>query len=144
MNQSPEEEVKKECLNRLDQWQRWGIVVDYDDVSRLGVTSHRGRWIMRTKAGKRDVVAHFKVANVLWVYLIECKEPSGGVWSDDQQEYAQKFEGLENCIYEVVTNAKQIDATLDRITNRTELLLKEIDNIMDKSYPTVKCEEELW
>ena len=129
-NEKPEEIVKKKCIQRLSQWESDGIVVDVDDVSNLGRGSHRGRFFMNTKAGKRDIIAWFKVGSVLWTYLVVCKAPDGGKWSDKQKEYAKKFEGLDNCIYEVVSDDKQIDRTLERITNRSELLLKEIDRIM--------------
>ncbi len=142
MNEKPEEEVKKKCLKRLSQWQSWGVVVDVDDVSDLGRRSIRGHWVMTTEKGKRDIIVLFKVQSFLWAYLIECKAPDGGTWNEHQQNYAKKFEGLENCIYEVVSDPKQIDITLDRITNRTELLLQEADAVMNKNYPTMKCEEE--
>lgn len=124
---SPENEVKAKCLIRLEQWKSWGIVIDYDDVSNLGrnMNLYTSRWFMHTKEGKRDVIAWFKVQKILWTYLIENKAPDGGVWSPKQQEYANKFEGLDNCIYEVVSHHQQIDETLDRITRRTEIQMQD-------------------
>src|ERR1039457_7158445 len=97
-NNKPEDEVKILCLGRLAQWQSWGVVVDYDDVSNLGrnMNLYTGRWFMHSKAGKRDIVAWFKVDRILWTYLIEVKAPDGGIWAKDQQQYALKFEGLDN------------------------------------------------
>lgn len=140
-NLSPENEVKLKCLSRLEQWLQWGVVVDYDDVSNLGrhMSLRTGHFFMNTKVGKRDVIVHFKVKRALWVYLIECKAPDGGVWSKDQQAYAQKYEGLDNVLYEVVSNASQIDITLDKITERTKALLDEGDRHL---FPIV--EEELF
>jgi hypothetical protein len=124
-NAKPEDEVKSHCLIRLEQWKSWGVVIDYDDVSNLGrnMNLYTGRWFMHTKEGKRDLIVWFKVQRILWTYLIECKAPDGGTWTPKQQEYAKKFEGLDNCIYEVVSRFEQIDHTLDRISRRTELLL---------------------
>lgn len=128
-NLSPEDQVKKATLARLDQWQKWGVVLDYDDVSNLGrhQNLYTGKWFMHTTEGKRDIICHFKVVKTLWLYLIECKAPEGGDWNIKQQEYAKKFDGLDNCIYEVVSNALQIDTTLDRISRRTELLFQDGD-----------------
>ena len=143
-NEKPEEIVKKECINRLDQWLRWGIVVDYDDVSGLGkhMNMFTGRWTMHTKEGKRDLIVWFKVGKMLWTYLIECKAPDGGHWDIKQQEFAKKFEGLENVIYEVIKNADQIDATLDRISKRTDDLFNDID--LHMGLKTLPVQEEIF
>lgn len=119
-----ESPVRKACLKRLEQWMSWGVVIDYDDVSALGKSCHRGRWTMRTVKGKRDIIAIFKVKDIAWVYLIEVKEPRGGVWSDDQQVYAKRFCWLNNVVYEVVSSPDQIDNTLEEITGRHKELLE--------------------
>lgn len=131
----PEDSVKAKCLSALDQWQRWGVVIDYDDVSGLGRKMlPNGRWIMNTKKGKRDLIAWFKVGKVLWSYLIEVKAP-GQVQKPEQLEYEAKWKGLENVIYEVVEHYNQIDLTLDRLTGRTARLLQEAGEHM---YPVKK------
>ena len=124
-NATPENEVKSQCLERLKQWQSWGIVVDYDDVSNLGRVMTPNGWVMHTKQGKRDIIAIFKVKDKAWVYLIECKAPDGGNWSEEQQLYAKKFAFLNNVVYEVVSDPQQIDKTLEEITERTKTLLDE-------------------
>lgn len=128
----PEDKVKSKCIMTLKVWLSWGYVIDWDDVSNLGrkMNPYTGCWVMNTEKGKRDLVAWFKVGKVLWTYFIECKEPDGGFWSEDQQRYAKKFEGLSNVIYEVVSNPNQIDITLNRLTGRTEKILEECDKIM--------------
>lgn len=138
-NQTPENEVKSKCLSRLDQWQRWGVVVDFDDLSNLGrgFNMYTGSYWMRTKSGKRDLIAYFKVGKILWVYLIECKSLVG-VQSNKQKEYESKFDGMDNCIYQVVDDEKMIDETLDRITGRTKRLLDEGEECM---YPKVVEED---
>lgn len=118
--------VKAKCLSRLEQWQKWGVVIDYDDVSALGkhLNSYTMTWFMRTRKGKRDIVAWFKVGKVLWSYFIEVKTLTG-VQKPEQIEYEKKWIGLENVIYELVSIPGQIDETLDRLTGRTAKLLKE-------------------
>jgi len=129
----PEETVKAKCLSALDQWQRWGVVIDYDDVSGLGKKMlPNGRWIIHTKKGKRDLVAWFKVGKVLWSYLIECKAP-GQVQKPEQIVYESKWQGLDNVIYQVVEDYKVIHLTLDRLTGRTKTLLDEGEEHM---FPT--------
>ena len=125
MAKKPEETVKSKCLAALDQWQRWGVVIDFDDVSGLGKKMlPNGYWIMHTKKGKRDLVAWFRVQRTLWTYLIECKAP-GQVQKPEQIEYEKKWQGLENVIYQVVEDYKMIHQTLDRLTGRTNRLLQE-------------------
>lgn len=136
MVKKPEEIVKFKCLACLERWESWGVVVDYDDVSGLGrkMNMFTGRWIMNTRKGKRDIVAWFRVGDVLWTYLIEVKSAMG-VQSPAQILYEGKWKGLKNVIYQVVDNYRQIDETLDRITKRTEILLQEME---DHMYPPKK------
>lgn len=115
--------VRKACIKRLEQWKSWGVVVDIDDVFDLGKRVHRGRWTMKTEKGKRDIIAIFKVKNIAWVYLVECKAPTEGNWSKEQQSYSQRFAWLDNVVYEVINDPSQIDITLERITGRSENLL---------------------
>lgn len=125
-NKKEEDSVKKKCLAALIQWQSWGIVIDYDDVSGLGkhFNLFTGNWTMNTKKGKRDLIAWFVVGDVLWTYLIECKA-EGGIQKPAQIEYEKKWAGLKNVIYEVVFHYNQIHSTLDRMTGRTKKLLDE-------------------
>ena len=123
----PEESVKFKCLAALEQWMSWGYVIDYDDVSGLGkhMNLFTGRWTMRTQLGKRDLIAWFRVGRVLWTYLIECKAP-GKLQSQrpEQIEYEKKWVGLDNVIYEVVDNYKQIHFTLDRLTEEATVYFR--------------------
>lgn len=125
-NKKPEYKVKSLCLKRLEQWQSWGYVIDFDDLSALGKSCHRGRWVMHTKKGKRDIMAIIQQMDKAWVYLIEVKEPGGGTWSKEQQDYAKKFCYLNNVVYQVVSNPQQIDETLEEITGRSAKLLAEM------------------
>lgn len=124
----PEESVKEKCLKCLDRWESWGYVIDFDDVSGLGkhMNMYTGRWTMATKKGKRDLIAWFRVGDILWTYLIECKSKVG-VQSPAQIVYEAKWKGLNNVIYQVVDHYKHIDETLDRMTGRSKLLFQEMD-----------------
>lgn len=125
----PELVVQDSCCHRLDYWKSLGIVLDYLNISDLGKKCFRGVWIMSNRSkvkGRNDLLAYIKHNNRLSLYIIECKEPKGGVWDEDQKNYARLFDGLENVIYEVVTSPKQIDVTIDRITNYTQNSLDSI------------------
>jgi hypothetical protein len=121
--------VRPSCLKRLEYWKSVGVVIDFDDVHDLGKKCHRGRFTMRTKPGKRDIIAFFKVNGILWVYLIECKSPNGR-WEDTQKAYAAKFFGLNNVIYEVVRDPKQIDKTIELASRFYKNSLEEADKLM--------------
>ncbi len=141
MAKKPEDSVKKKCLAALEQWRgKWcasepgGLVIDYDDVSALGkhFNMFTGTWTMNTKKGKRDIIAWFRVGDVLWTYLIEVKAAQG-VQSPEQIAYEQRWKGLKGVVYEVVYHQDQITATLDRLTGRTAKLLSEGEEHM---FPT--------
>lgn len=120
---NPEQKVQSACEKRLDIWELKKVVIHYDDLSNAGRKFVRGYWIMNTKEGRPDLVAYLKHKNQCWIYLIEVKRPDGGVWSEVQKVYANKFSGLDNVVYEVVTHPRQIDATIERITNHYQDIL---------------------
>ena len=130
MSEKKEADLSKQVYTRLDQWERWGIVLFHDRYN-AGKVNIGQRWVQLCKSGHPDRIAYVNVNGLCWVYLIECKA-EGKEQSPKQMEFEEIFEGMSNVIYEVVYEARQIDSTLDRISNRTELLLKEADKIMLK------------
>jgi hypothetical protein len=126
-----ESDISKDVWNRLDQWERWGIVLWHDRYNS-GNMPIGNRWVKMCKAGTPDRIAFVDVQGTCWIYMIECKA-EGKFQSPKQLEFESKFEGMKNVIYEVVYDAKHIDSTLERISQRGELLLKEADKIMNKN-----------
>ena len=108
--------VQTACKTRLDIWQSKGVVIDYLDISGLGKKCIRGVWVMHTRKGRPDLFAMYTHQDTCYNYLIECKEPGGGRWEEEQIAYSKEFDGLYNVIYELVTHPNQIDKTIERIT----------------------------
>ena len=118
-----ESEISKKVQGRLDQWEKWGVVLFHDRYN-AGMVQMGYRWIKLCKSGHPDRIAYLNIRNTCWLYLIEVKDEDGKQ-SPKQVEFEEIFQGLDNVIYELVRDHKQIDITLDRISHRTELLLQD-------------------
>lgn len=124
-NQKPEHKIKEKCLKFLEMWKERGVVIDYDDVSSLGryFNPYSGVYVMKTKKGKRDLIAWIRVGKSCLTYLIEVKSDVG-VQKKEQKDYESKFLGLDGVIYEVVSNPSQVNITVERLSGYGEELLK--------------------
>jgi hypothetical protein len=110
-----ERDISKSIKAKLDWWQHLGVVLHFDRLNS-GKICINGRWIQMSKAGTPDLVAYIKVKDTVWVYWIEAKSSDGGVWHQTQREFASRFSGVSNCVYEIVSDPKQVDKTIESIT----------------------------
>lgn len=124
-----ENEVKAACLNRLDWWQRLGVVVHFDRQNS-GTIQVNGRYIRMGKAGTADIVAYLRHTDnrieYCIVYWIECKRPVGGRVSPDQIKFSKLWDGLDNACYEVITDPKQMDRRIEELTGYSDNKFKEM------------------
>lgn len=136
MSNQTESEVSKKVQSRLIQWEKWGYVIFHDRYN-AGKIPIGYRWVQLCTAGHPDRMAFLRVKDVCWIYLIEVKDDEGKQ-SPKQIEFENKFDGLSNVIYEIVRDPKQIDRTMELITNRTELLLQHADDHMNGVHRVVE------
>lgn len=115
MRNKPELLIQTACKHRLDYWQSQGVVIDHLDISELGKKAFRGHWIMRNKKGRNDLLAYVKVKDTLWLYLMEIKSKTA-TQSKEQEEYQEKFKGVNNVVYQVVRHPNEVDKTIDGLT----------------------------
>ncbi len=121
-----EKDLLKAAKSYLDYWVSTDVVIHYDDLSNAGRKFIHGRWIMNTKAGRSDLVAYVRVNEVCHVLLLELKTDRGIV-SENQIEYMFKFSKMNNVHYVIITEPKQIDQMIEKITNYSANKLKGID-----------------
>lgn len=119
-----ESDVVKACKRTLDYWKSKGVVIDYDR-NNSGKIRISGRWIQLHKPGTPDITAYLCIEGSIFVYFIECKY-NKGKQTEEQLDFEYKFKGINNCKYELVTNPRQIDATIELLTNYTK---KELDGM---------------
>ena len=121
-----ERDILKSCKHRLDYWQSIGIVVHYDRFNS-GKIQYNGKWIQMCKSGTPDLIAYIKTnKETCLIYFIECKRDDKQKLRTVQQNFKDKFIGLNNVMYEMVSHPRQIDITLESITGYGQGLL---DNI---------------
>ena len=131
-----ESEISKKVQGRLDQWEKWGIVLFHDRYN-AGHINLGYRWVKLCKTGHPDRIAYLNIDNTCWIYLIEVKDEDGKQ-SPKQVEFEEIFQGMKNVVYELVRSPKQIDITLERISRRCDKLFIDADVHMG----LLKVEEE--
>lgn len=120
-----ESEVSKSVSNYLDLWQIKKVVIHHDRIN-AGKIRIGNRWINMGKKGSSDRVAYILHEGICWIYFIECKRSVGGKLSEDQKNFAMKFDNCANVVYEVVNNPNQVNITIERITKFDENTLNSI------------------
>lgn len=121
-----EKDVKEEVNKALQGLEQSGKLLWYSRM-QAGKVNVGYQWIHLGRNGNPDYIAFFKHKNIVYVYLIELKRESGGEWRGEQRECCSKFSGIENCIYEVVTDYKQLYRTIEGITKEDQNILDSIN-----------------
>lgn len=125
-----ERDILKSVKARLSAWQSEGVVLHFDRINS-GKMQINGRWVQLASAGTSDLIAYIKTkdnryALICWVYFIEVKV-KGGKQRDSQKQFEQKFLGIYNVVYQLVTHPDMVDETIERITNHYQNKLDSID-----------------
>lgn len=120
-----EKDVLLACKNKLDWWRHLKVVIHFERINS-GSLMVNGRPIRMAQAGSPDLWAFFKHKDVCWIYFIEAKKSGGGNWRSEQKEFATKFSGMNNVIYEIVEDPKQVDVTIEEITGYSQEMLGRI------------------
>jgi hypothetical protein len=72
------------------------------------------------RKGDPDLFAFVPVDDVMHVMFFEVKRDDGkGIQSTSQKEFENKFLGLSNVVYEIVTDAKQIKVTVENARRKS-------------------------
>lgn len=121
---TPEAKLLKECRQRISAWLERGIVIHTERINS-GKININGRWIQMAQAGTPDLVVYLNHNSICYILWFECKSETG-IQTYEQHEFEYKFKNLNNVIYEVIRDSKQIDKTIDRITGYWDKQIEEI------------------
>lgn len=105
---TPEGLVLSKCKDMLKRLEIMGWVRHWDRTS-VGLHMNMQGYMQRHgRNGTPDLQAFVPVDETMWVMFFEVKRPDGGMQSDAQKEFENKFVGFHNIIYQIITDAKQI------------------------------------
>jgi hypothetical protein len=120
-----EAEVLKGVLDRLALWEIRKVVKYHQRMNSGSIMVGR-RPIRMAKPGTPDVLCIFSHENRGYVYWIECKRTGEKLREGPQADFPYKFKGIDNVIFEMVTDPRQVDITIEKITNYTDGILESI------------------
>ncbi len=117
---TPEGIVLSKCKDILKQLELQGKVVHYERMN-VGMTRNMQGYLQQQgRVGTSDLFVFVKCDEICWILLLEVKRPDGGKQSDVQIEFENKFIGLHNVIYALVTDHKQIKELVDNVRRKSK------------------------
>lgn len=114
-----EKDIQKLCINKLEIWKMYKVVIHYENMSAHGKKLIRGRWVMHSNKGAPDLVAYIKYKDICGICFFEIKRPKG-IQSVDQLNFMLKFCDISNVWYSLITDPIQIDNKLEDITGHIQ------------------------
>lgn len=111
---TPEGLVLNKCKDMLKRLEFMGWI-NYWNRMEVGIHYNMQGYIQRHgKVGDPDLIAFVPVDKTLWTMFFEVKRADGkGIQSAQQKAFEDKFRGLDNVRYEIITDAKQIKYTVE-------------------------------
>lgn len=103
---------KLEVMGWICYWNRMEVGIHYN---MQGYIQKHGR------KGDPDLFAFVPVDNTVYVMFFEVKREDGkGIQSPSQQEFENKWIGLHNVSYTIITEAKQIKELVSNIRRKSK------------------------
>lgn len=111
MNKSIErDEVLKPCLDLCKKLQISGYLLQYRRLDVFDKTHIEG---------SPDIEIWVSHKGYIFILMCECKKPVGGVVSDVQSDYRDKYKEFINTTYEIITDPKQLDYLVKKLFDKT-------------------------
>ncbi len=101
---------KLEMMGWVRYWNRMEVGIHYN---MQGYIQKHG------KKGDPDLFAFVPCDNNCHVLFLEVKRPDGGKQSDTQKEFENKWHGLHNIGYHIITDHKQIKELVENIRRKS-------------------------
>lgn len=111
---TPEGQVLSKCKDMLKKLEMMGWVKHWDRISVGLHMNMQGYFQKHGKAGSPDLMAFVQCDEICHVLFLEVKSDVGKQ-SDIQKEFENKWIGLHNVIYTIITDHKQIKELVHNI-----------------------------
>lgn len=120
MTSTPEGAVLTKCKDMLKRLEMMGWV-RYWNRMEVGIHYNMQGFLQKHgRKGDPDLITFVPVDNIMWTMFFEVKRPDGGIQSQSQQDFENKFLGFHNVIYEIITDAKQIKLTIENARRKSK------------------------
>jgi hypothetical protein len=67
--------------------------------------------------GSPDIEIWVPMGDLVLILCAECKKPVGGVVSDSQSDYRDKYASFKNVQYEIITSVDQLDYLIRKLSD---------------------------
>lgn len=102
------EQVLNPCLDLCKKFQEAKIILQYRRLDVFDKTHING---------SPDIEIWIPMNDLVFILMAECKKPIGGIVSDDQSDYKEKYVSFKNVQYEIITSPDQLDYLIRKLSN---------------------------
>lgn len=120
-----EADILKAVKNRLDWYERLGVVAYFDRLP-AGKIQINGRWLQLGRNGISDLFALVKTDDATIILFIETKTEIGRQ-SEDQKAFEQRVKYLKNVYYKIIRHPKELDQLIELLTGHSQKQLDAIE-----------------
>lgn len=111
---TPEGLVLSKCKDMLKSLETMGWIIHWDRIS-VGLHMNMQGYLQKHgRNGSPDLMAFVKCDEICHILLLEVKSETGKQ-SEVQKDFENKFLGLQNVIYALITDASQIKTMVHNI-----------------------------
>lgn len=79
--------------------------------------------------GDPDIEIWVPKDSMIWVVMAECKKPIGGIFSEHQIKYKNKYKDFKNVIYIGITEVRQLKDLIFKISDYSYSNINEFESI---------------
>ena len=117
---TPESIVLSKCKDMLKRLETMGLV-RYWNRLEVGIHYNMQGYIQKHgRKGDPDLFAFVECDNICHVLFLEVKREDGtGIQSESQQQFENRWIGLHNVGYHIITDAKQIKQLVNNIRRKS-------------------------
>lgn len=124
MNKTEErDQVLNPCLKLCKQLEFAGYILEYRRLDVFDKTHIDG---------SPDIEIKLPFDGYVFLFMCECKKPSGGIQSDVQTAYEKKYKPFKNIQYQIITSPEELEYFIRKLSDIKIpiAVLKEMDEHM--------------
>lgn len=116
---TPEGIVLSKCKDMLKKLEFMGWICHYERMNVGMSMNMQGYRQMTGRVGSADLWVFVPVDETIWVMFFEVKREEGGIQSQVQKDFENKFLRFHNVVYQIITDAKQIKLAVENVRRKS-------------------------
>lgn len=118
---TPEGKVLADCIKLLKILELQKKICHWERIN-VGMTLNMQGYLQKQgRTGTSDLIVYVPVDETLHILLLEVKRAEGGIQSESQKEFENKFLGLHNVIYSLITDSKKIKELVENVRRKSTI-----------------------